>query len=536
MALRHRARPHSAFTNTHSLRLPVGQGIQQFDFPQSPHRSLPVPVYFDADRTILITVTILAFITRFYRIHIPKAVVFDELHFGAFLENHLNGKFTFDIHPWLGKLTLAAFSYLFGFRPTGMDYVIRNPYPTNDYIIPRAISAAFGTFCVPLFFLICRELCLSHEACLMGTLLPLLDNLLIIESRLILLDSQLIFYLALTLLFALRLWRAAEDGRRGSTYYFALLVNTATVGAAAISIKWTAVVTPLLVTFVSVFNVPFLTRRLHVFHCVLAAVVAIIVYVIPWYIHLFISTQSTPLATEMSERFRSTLHGNESLPYDPNNNMTFIEKLGELHWRQFDRNRKIKTRHKWESRWYEWPLNQRGIFYYVEKVEGYTEETPLIRIVYLLQNPVTAFVVAAGVLAAIIWLFMPSHSIELGDNGDILRRARAVTFAYGGASIGSDAHARGIVRFLLVGYILNIAPFVLVKRCYFLYHYLPALMYGQILVAVMMDRLPRGKRIKVLTVVAMGVVSAFVFWSPWVYSFTMDYKGFLRRQWMSRWN
>ena len=99
---------------------------------------------------------------------------------------------------------------LFGYRPTNISFAVGTEYPSRDYIIPRATSALFGTFCVPLFYLICRELSLSREASVVGVLLPLFDIMLTTQSRYILIDSQLLFYIALTLLCALRLFRVSE--------------------------------------------------------------------------------------------------------------------------------------------------------------------------------------------------------------------------------------------------------------------------------------------------------------------------------------
>lgn len=46
------------------------------------------------------------------RLGAPDSVVFDEYHFGRFLNNYLTGNYLFDIHPPLGKLTMAAWGYV----------------------------------------------------------------------------------------------------------------------------------------------------------------------------------------------------------------------------------------------------------------------------------------------------------------------------------------------------------------------------------------------------------------------------------------
>lgn len=45
-----------------------------------------------SERAVLVVLTLLAFATRFYRLAEPRAVVFDELHFGGFMEAHLQRK------------------------------------------------------------------------------------------------------------------------------------------------------------------------------------------------------------------------------------------------------------------------------------------------------------------------------------------------------------------------------------------------------------------------------------------------------------
>ena len=62
--------------------------------------------------TNYIILGVLSLVARLYRIGTPDGVVFDEYHFGRFVNNYLDGNHFFDIHPPLGKLTLAFFGYL----------------------------------------------------------------------------------------------------------------------------------------------------------------------------------------------------------------------------------------------------------------------------------------------------------------------------------------------------------------------------------------------------------------------------------------
>ncbi len=445
-------------------------------------------------------------------------MVFDELHFGGFTEALLDRKFVFDIHPWLGKLTLAAFAKLFGYQSQGFEFEVTKPYTNHTYYYARIPSALFGTFCPPLTYLISRELGLTTSSSFVTACLPLFDNLLLMESRFILLDAQLIFYLNLALLCALRLFRTVESGRRRSIRHFTYLTATALACSAAMSVKWTAGATPFLIAVTCFFGIWSLSRPLHAADCAFAAAVGLTMYTACWYVFLSVATNSTASATRMSERFRSTLHGNASLPFDAGHGMTFGARLKELHIRQFVANKKVKTRHAYESKWYEWPLNIRGIFFFAIKANDYSEQAPFIRALYLIQNPAAALWVFAAVLGGAVAapvVYRYRHSIA---------KERAVHRLYNTGA------------FLMAGYVLNLVPYVFVERCYFLYHYLPALTYGQLLFGLLLDSLPRRARGVLGIATVATVVGCFIYFVPWIYGTRIHMEAFKRRRWMSRWD
>lgn len=80
-------------------RRPVARAVLPPPLPQELHQvhsaEFEKPRFVTAntntkvERGIVVALTVAAVATRFFRIHQPKAVVFDELHFGAFLEKHL---------------------------------------------------------------------------------------------------------------------------------------------------------------------------------------------------------------------------------------------------------------------------------------------------------------------------------------------------------------------------------------------------------------------------------------------------------------
>lgn len=395
-----------------------------------------------------------------------------------------------------------------------MDFEVTEAYKHPGYYYARLPAAIFGTACVPLVYGIARELGVSMESAFATACLPLFDMLLLIESRLILIDAQLICYLNLALLLALKCFRATEQRRILPKYIY--LIATAAACAAAMGVKWTAGATPFLIAVTCAFGTWHLRRPLPLHDCLIAAIIGVSLYILPWYIFTRVATKSTPGAERMSLRFRSTLTGNTSIPFNATHDVSFGEKVLDLHKRQFIANKKIKTRHKYESKWYEWPLNLRGIFYFAQQEPDYTTDNPYIRGIYLIQNPAAALWVLLAVTTTTAAI--PLYLRYRFDVGVEQRRLFSM------------------ISFLLSGYFLNLLPYIFVQRCYFLYHYLPALTYGQLTFGIVLDGLPTRVR-RIVGVCALAtVLAAFVYWAPWVYAFRIHIEAFKNRRWMSRWD
>lgn len=61
-------------------------------------------------------------------------------------------------------------------------------------------------------------------------------------------------------------------------------------------------------------------------------------------------------------------------------------------------NARIAVRHAWESYWYEWPLNLRGLLYYSR-----SDDSPeLTNTVYLMGNPLVIWPVLALMILTIL--------------------------------------------------------------------------------------------------------------------------------------
>ncbi|KAF2739142.1 PMT-domain-containing protein [Polyplosphaeria fusca] len=162
--------------------------------------------------------TVLAFVTRFYGISHPSQVVFDEVHFGKFASYYLQRTYFFDVHPPFGKLLFALAGWLVGYRGDFLFENIGDSYITNKvpYVAYRAMPATMGALTVPTVFMIMWESGYSLPACVTAAGLMLFDNAHIGQTRLILLDATLIFFMALSVLAYIRFYklRHAPFGRK----------------------------------------------------------------------------------------------------------------------------------------------------------------------------------------------------------------------------------------------------------------------------------------------------------------------------------
>ena len=140
---------------------------------------------------------------------------------------------------------------------------------------------------------------------------------------------------------------------------------------------------------------------------------------------------------------------------------------------------------------------------------------------YLLGNPGVIWIV--GLFVAVTALSSAFFLRYKADTNLALGRLFAPFFAATG--------------YCLWVYVLNLLPYILVARSAFIYHYMPALMYGEVMTALMIEQLV-GKRympgaMKVLMTI---IISSFLFFAPWVYAIPLTPDGHARRRLLKRWD
>ena len=348
--------------------------------------------------------------------------MFDEYHFGRFVNQYCARTYLFDIHPPLGKLTLLFVGKLFGYDHTVCAYnAIQDVYaPTCKYWVLRATAAAFGSLTAPLMYLAVRGFDGGIWAGVLCAAFFIFDNLNLIESRLVLIDSQLIFWCATSLVVAQRWWRrwrqdfeardawarsgrgegdlvdadaelaelpsaSPDEGERETRRLAALMLGArernlwclavAVATSSAISIKWTALATPGMIGMESFFGF-FFQRKKPVPLADLLKILAIaaVLYYLWFVVHFAILTHSGDGDAFMRVEFQRTLINNTN--YDPlAKHPGYLTTFFQLNQEMLAANARIELRHNWESVWWEWPLNLRGLLYYSKDIPGAINRT-----------------------------------------------------------------------------------------------------------------------------------------------------------------
>uniref|UniRef100_A0A8C0GFQ0 Protein O-mannosyl-transferase 1 n=1 Tax=Chelonoidis abingdonii TaxID=106734 RepID=A0A8C0GFQ0_CHEAB len=266
---------------------------------------LKQPVVVTAEINMnLVALTVMGLVNRFWALSYPRAVVFDEVYYGQFVSLYMKRIFFVDDSgPPFGHMLLA-----FGGR-----------YSMNVPIWSlRLLPALSGALCVPLAYQILVELHFSHCAAFGAALLILFENSLITQSRLMLLESVLIFFILLAILSYLKFYNLQKCSPFTAGWWFWLLL-TGVACSCAVGVKYMGLFTYMLLLA---------TAGVHFWHligdqtlsnvsvfCHLLArgltlvVVPVAMYLSFFYVHLTLLYRSGPHDQIMTSAFQASLEG-----------------------------------------------------------------------------------------------------------------------------------------------------------------------------------------------------------------------------------
>uniref|UniRef100_A0A3P8YGI6 Protein O-mannosyl-transferase 1 n=1 Tax=Esox lucius TaxID=8010 RepID=A0A3P8YGI6_ESOLU len=283
--------------------------------------SIKLPIVIRAEiNLVLVVLTALGVFSRLYGIHFPKAVVFDEVYYGQFVSLYMKRVFFIDESgPPLGHMILAFGAYIGGFDGNFIWNRIGAEYSSNVPVWSlRLIPALAGSLSVPLCYILVVELGYSHLTALGATLLFLMENSLIVQSRFMLLESVLIFFLLLAVFsvfhYPMVITFFTPDS---SPWRLVWLLLTGVTCACAVGVKYMGLFTYLLLLGLAAVHMWQLIgdRALsNVSSGVLTRFLALVVlplllYLGFFYVHLTLLYRSGPHDQMMSSAFQASLEG-----------------------------------------------------------------------------------------------------------------------------------------------------------------------------------------------------------------------------------
>lgn len=244
------------------------------------------------------------------------------MHFGGFASNYLRREYFFDVHPPLGKLLIAAVGWLFGYDGSFTFATIGQSYAASSapYVALRMFMVLLGTGSIALSCATLLEMGFSLLGTAVCGLLLAFDNALVTQSRLILLDSILLFFISASVYCWVK-FRQQRYAPFRAEWWIWLALTGASIGAAT-SVKMVGLFTVAAIGVVTIIDLWELAdwRRHHSdrliarhFTCRALGLVAvpIFIYLASYWVHFAVLNRTGPGDSFMSADFQAGLKGNQ---------------------------------------------------------------------------------------------------------------------------------------------------------------------------------------------------------------------------------
>lgn len=274
---------------------------------------LTISISFDIVTLLLF---LISFGTRMWKLWIPNNVVFDELHYGKYVSLYMKNVFFFDQHPPLGKQLIAAAAFLTGYNGNYTFSKIGAEYTSNVPIFAlRFVPALCGSLLAPVVYKLLLQMRVSRVVSVLGGTLVILDNALLTQSRFMLMESMLMLFSVLGILFLMRFL----DERPFYPGWWFSGICAAVFLSSAISVKYVGI-------YAMYHAVLLVCRRLWellkdktlsdlnlllrtVITGALFVIVISVVYLTSFYYHLQILHKAGPHDSVMTSAFQASLDG-----------------------------------------------------------------------------------------------------------------------------------------------------------------------------------------------------------------------------------
>jgi len=451
----------------------------------------------------IVAVLSLGIALRFWQLARFNTLVFDEVYFAEFARAYLAGKPKFDAHPPMGKYLIAVGIWLSGYIPWNEWGVSINPQlglPAFSYrwmnalvggLIPlvamgvaHTLSDSMGGSSLKQNKLRGTGLTQQQTFTLLTGIFVAVDGLFIVESRYALINIYVVFFGLLG--HWLWLWSGQQFDKREFLKARTVRVLAGVSLGASIGTKWNG----------------------------LGYLLGVLIWEM---VRAGRSKQDTLVVWQL---MRGGVYGllipglTYGLTWWPHLALTH-ENLAILHTSLFTFHQELGTGgHIACSPWYTWPLLVKPFPYWYQAVRD------TVFTVSNLGNPVLWWLSSA----AMVLLVMEAIRYSVGQLvvGNNIRLGRFAPLSL----------------YLLIGYLCNWLPWMLVNRCTYLYLYMPAAIFAFMTFArVLSEWLHSSSRaVKIMGWIMMGAITlAFFFWLPLAIGSPLPPEALRMRWWLRSW-
>ncbi|KAJ8045755.1 Protein O-mannosyl-transferase 2 [Holothuria leucospilota] len=275
-------------------------------------------IYAISRPVTFISLSVLSFLTRYFKLDEPDHVCWDETHFGKMGSYYINRTFFFDVHPPLGKMLIGLAGSLSGYDGSFTFEAPGEKYENVNYMGMRILCATLGSLVIPLIYLTVLELSQSVAAASLASLFVLFDTGTLTLSQYILLDPILLFFI-IAALFALVKFQSLSLKPFQVLWWF-WMVMTGLFLACAFSVKWVGLFVILYAGAYTAWDIWRLLADLtlskmilmkHFLARVLCLIIfPVLVYIAFFAVHFYTLNKSGPGDGFFSSGFQSKLIGN----------------------------------------------------------------------------------------------------------------------------------------------------------------------------------------------------------------------------------
>ncbi len=448
----------------------------------------------------LIFLIVFSFLTRFYRLDYPSKVLFDETHHALYATKYLWHQYYFDTHPPLGKMLFGLAGFL-AKNKTDFDFGIGKDYGNFNYLALRSVTALFGSLFVILIYFLVKEMGFSQRVAFLASALILFDNAFLVQSRFILLDIILVFFIFLSLYLFILSKKYQTFSKKW--YLFNFLTGLAT--GSAFSTKWPGLGVLIIIWASNVVFDSFFSKskKEKLIKLCFLFILPFLFYFLIFLFHFKLASQpcyqncgaiiEKIFERSKDQKFRELFvnppPGNLLRKFLITHDYMLLAAMSENYF-------------PYRSPWWGWPLMIQPVPYFYDKVDD------KISLIYFLGNPI---VWSLGIIGILGFFYL---IVQKGLSAFKLK-------------LSSDPSPNNFL-FLFLGWLIYFFAFGGIGRQVPVYYYLPALTFSLIFFSIFFEEflkkiLKSEKEINILfSGLLIWVIFGFICFSALSYGFPLS--------------